>query len=445
MTTRWPEIRAPRLMRGLIASLLVWMTAALAPLSAAADEPLPPPSGIELPADAVAIPAPPVAAWPEMDQEGLVSIKTPHLEIWSVPEAAGTMERLSTEVESDLMRIRRYLGAPEDNPPVRVVVLKELNAYFARRGTPPRAPAWAVGLALNEESTVLLLHGLGPRNQPVDLKATLVHELAHIALERTLGESLGHAHGADRVDVTQEGLPRQRKVPRWLHEGFAIWAAGEWTLERSTTLIEGGVSGTIMPLTRLRNGFPPSGFAVELAYAESYHFLQHLQSQYGEQTFRDMIARMRKGEDFDSAFEAAYGERFANVESSWRRGLKMTYAWVPTVFGSTAFLGAGGLLLVLAWRRRRRSFQSRLDAMSDGDDDQLPPLPGFGLSEQDVRARPWRVMRDGSVVPRYEATGYDGPIQVVYRDAEEDDAILDEEIIIGEDGIPRTSDGFTIH
>ncbi|MEL6181069.1 MAG: hypothetical protein AAFS10_19080 [Myxococcota bacterium] len=452
MTTTTPRRHSPTtflvsLRWGALLLASVWTALVLwAPGQASADESLQPsvtsPTTLgPLPQDAVAVPK--AEEWPTMDTEGLVRIDTPDLQIWSVPEAAGTMRRIAPGAEADLMRIRRTLGAPEGNPRIRVVVLRALNDYFTRRGTRPRAPAWAVGLALSQESTVLLLHGRNPTGQPVNLRDTLVHELAHIALERTVGEPLGHAHGPARIDVTQKGLPRERKVPRWLHEGFAIWAAGEWTLERSTTLIEGGVSGTIMPLTHLRNGFPPDGFAVELAYAESYHFLHHLHTQYGEGAFRELMARMREGETFDAAFEAAYGERFGNVESAWRRGLKMNYAWVPTLLGSTAFLGFGALLLVLAWRRRRTHMKARMETMDEGSQGAPhPPLPGFGLSEQDVRPRPWRVLRDGTVVPRY-----DGPLQVMTQEHDEDDDGLyrDDDIILGEDGIPRTSDGFTIH
>src|SRR5262249_30893750 len=94
-------------------------------------------------------------------------------------------------IEADLAHLPRV-----DRVEVRLVRHAEDIAAAAPPGR--GAPAWAVGTAYPEEGVVVVAMR-GRDGAVLDWERTLVHELAHMALDRALGG----------------------RTPRWLTEGFA--------------------------------------------------------------------------------------------------------------------------------------------------------------------------------------------------------------------------------
>lgn len=320
----------------------------------------------------------------DIDTSGLERLRSEHLEIWYPPQAQKAAVNLATQGAAQRQRIWQNLGLEEARP-IRVFLLEDLNDYFRRQKQAPRAPHWAVGLALSKDDAVLLKWGRVATGQWVNLEETLAHELAHIGLDRATQDQGEHMDGQQRVT----GKPR--KVPRWLHEGFAISQAHEWDLERETSLLEASLLGNLMPLQQLHSGFPADGPKVELAYAEGFHFVRYLHENWGERAFAQLMKNLQQGDSFDEAFQQTYGRRFAQVEQSWRHDLDVAYTWVPLLTGSSVFWVIGGGLFLLAWRRKRAQAQDRLEAMAREEaQEQRPrlPLPGLGLTVEDTLPRP---------------------------------------------------------
>lgn len=359
--------------------------------------------------------APDTDGFPTLDTSGLGSLSTAHFRILYEPQAEAGARSLAEDAEGHRAWIYDELGL-DDERPIRLVVLGDLNQYFVRRGVSSRAPDWAIGLSLGREGTILVKWGRGKTGGWLNLEPTFVHELAHLSLDRATGVGSDHIHGAESEAATRGG---ERRVPRWLHEGFAIHQAGEWTLERSASLMRAGLTGQIMPLSDLREGFPRSGPAVELAYAESYHFLLTLFERFGRDKFRVFIAALRT-KPFEEAFAAVYLTSFASVERDWREDLSVTYTWVPVVFGSTTMWFFVAILALWAYRRKRRQMLERMSHMDDGPPplSDLVPLPGLGLTRD-------RIGGDGG-----------GPRIVTFdpRPHQNDD-----------ETIPRSPDGHTLH
>lgn len=384
---------------------------------------------------------------PAMDTTGLEHLQTPELDVWVTPEARAGFQKVLERTRPQHERLRQNLGV-ERLDPIRVVVLEDLNEYFARRGVPARAPQWAVGLAISADDTLLVKWGRSEAGTFVDLDKTFIHELAHIELDRRVGADATHIHGHEHVDHAEQ--PGRRRVPRWFHEGFAIAMAGEWTLERSQALMEAGLGGRIISLHELREGFPAEGFAVELAYAESYHFLLYLDDRFGPEKRVILIKHMAQGESFEDAFFAAYKVEFGRVEMDWHDRLNVTYTWIPVALGSSLFWFAAGVIFILAWARKRRQRQAAMEAMEDGFPESFShlPLPGMGLSERDVRGRSRRVFYDGSWIPAdHEAAealddGSPAPPPPV---ADESLGDLLRPTASGSGDVPRTPDGHTLH
>jgi len=137
---------------------------------------------------------------------------------------------------------------------IEVAVEREIDAWFERRGEPPRNPEWAAGLAMYDVSAIVI------RSANPEWKSTLRHELAHMA-----------------VDMATGG----RRLPRWFNEGFAIATAEQWSVERAATMIRAGLSGNFYDFAELTTSFPAAASSADLAYAQSFHFVRYIQQSHG--------------------------------------------------------------------------------------------------------------------------------------------------------------------
>ncbi|RAL23564.1 hypothetical protein DL240_05240 [Lujinxingia litoralis] len=265
--------------------------------------------------------------------------------------------------DADLLvaALERRLGL-ETMANIDVYLLHDMNTYFEWQGAEYRPSSWAVGLSLSDRSTVLVRHGVGSAGEPIDIKKTFVHELAHVA-----------------VDRARQG----QHVPRWFNEGFAVLHAEEWTPERSDTLTRAASTGSVMPLASLDRYFPPHHQSVSLAYAQSFHFVRYLEQRFGDDLFAEMMARVREGVPFHQALEQASGHSLAALERQWRDELEEGVSfWAILGDANGLFFGATLFFLVaFGVRVVRRRRQARMLAEDDDPgawdyDPALYPLPG---------------------------------------------------------------------
>lgn len=225
-----------------------------------------------------------------------------------------------------------------------------------------RAPAWGIGLALPESRTILLRADVG------DLRRTLRHELAHLALHQ-------------RIRV---------RVPLWFDEGYAAWAAGEWDrlggLELNFTLARGAVPSFDALDAALRGA---EGSA-EPAYGLAATAVVELARRNPTGTLEPLVSRLVAGEDFGAAVLATTGLSLDRFEEVWQRSVRTRYTW-------TTWLLAGGGWTILGlsvlwfgrWRRRRDAERRAAldqgwvipDTPPEGPD--APPDPPHATNELD--------------------------------------------------------------
>jgi len=226
-----------------------------------------------------------------------------------------------------------------------------------RRAAPGDAngPPWAAGMAF-ERHDLILLRVDGRRGREGNLRRVFHHELAHLAL----GQAVGH-----------------RRVPRWFHEGFAIYQSGEWSFGRVTALGSGVLSGRLFSLQALTESFPTAPPDVELAYAQSIDFVAFLLDRYGRQRFHRLIEFLGRGWSFVNAVEEACDEGIFHIEAEWHADLKMRFTWLPVLTGTATLWFLAALVLMAAWLRKRRARTLALRMMEDFDmgEDDLPPPP----------------------------------------------------------------------
>jgi hypothetical protein len=253
-------------------------------------------------------------------------------------EVAGEAQRALAEIGEDL----RDLAVPR-RIEIRLIKRAEDLARAAPEGR--GAPPWAIGVAYPDLGIVVVAYRRGP--MPADVRSTVRHELAHLALGAALG-------------------PR---APRWLHEGFAYLHSSDFSLDRARTLTGMAWTGNVIPLAELDSSFPAAEIAAERAYAESYDFIAYLakRGRSAEQDddgnrwpFRRFLALVATGTPIDQAARQAFTADLAHLFAEWKETLRQRYLMLPAGLLGVLIWVLAALLLILAWLRKRRQNRATL-------------------------------------------------------------------------------------
>lgn len=203
--------------------------------------------------------------------------------------------------------------------------------------TEGRVPEWGRGVAFPGTNTIIVVAGR-------DARPTLQHELAHLALRNAI-----------------------RRPPRWLDEGYASWAAGEWDrLEalRVNWALARGVMPSLRELSADLRG--PSGTRAEAAYALATTVVLHLERLGGERGLQPLMDALAAEGDIDRALRRTYQVTLSQFEDSWQRDLRRRYGVLLLLTSVSVFwsLVAGTVLVI--WARRRRRNRERREALNVG-------------------------------------------------------------------------------
>jgi hypothetical protein len=142
-------------------------------------------------------------------------------------------------------------------------------------------------------------------------------------------------------------------APLWLVEGVAIYQARERSIERVQTLWEAAFRGGVLDLDDLDRRFPSRPHAVSLAYAESADFVAWLLRRSGPEKLGEMLGRMRRGQRFETAVSQTWSMGIGSLEQEWRNDLSNRFGALPMFATGSVGWVLVGLLVVLAWRRRK--------------------------------------------------------------------------------------------
>jgi hypothetical protein len=308
----------------------LWMMLGAASVSAQPlreDAAQPAPTALERPSDVgIAIAVPPLPEGFDETRDGIV--------LWQFPAAArGLVDALRDTTRADLTRVTRDLGASEEEVIVRVARDPDEMRACAPPDAPP--PSYAVGVAYPGLSLIILTLSAPTTWERPPVDRVLVHEWSHVSLHRAIGG---------------------RSVPLWFNEGLAIHEARERSMDRVRTLWEATVRDTLIPLDSLSSHFPARPHAVDLAYAESADFVGWLfeRGDAGSTEVGRMLERIADGQRFEEAISQTFSAGIGQLEDEWRTELGRRYAALPLLLGSSLAWIVVLVLLVLAYRRRRK-------------------------------------------------------------------------------------------
>ncbi len=229
-------------------------------------------------------------------------------------------------------------GAPAG--PITVVLAPTSEAFnqLQPRATP--LPDWAVGVAYPTAMTMVIRSYHVPGTPRQDIGTILVHELTHLVLGARFGE---------------------RTVPFWLHEGLAMYEAGEWRPGHEWDLVRAVLVNEVPPLDALTS-VGGSEAEARTAYALSQAFVGHLIATYGRERFGAFVGQLADGESFENALVRALRVTPERFEERWRAHLDRRYTWIPLITSSSALWA---LLMAVAFaayavkkRRNRKIAQA---------------------------------------------------------------------------------------
>jgi hypothetical protein len=176
-----------------------------------------------------------------------------------------------------------------------------------------------------------------------DLRGTLRHELAHLALHQNI----------------------EVRVPLWFDEGYAGWAAGEWErlslLELNLAVARGALPG----LRALDAALRGTETSADPAYALAVSAVTELARRNPTGTLAPLLQRLRGGAEFEAAVLATTGLSMDRFEEHWQQSVRRRYGL------ATWLLAGGGWALIAAIvlglvHFRRRADQKRRAALDEG-------------------------------------------------------------------------------
>lgn len=244
---------------------------------------------------------------------------------------------------------------PEAVENIHIYLLGDINRYFREQGSQGGAPEWAAGLTILRDGVILIK--LAPRGTSrIEPEMTLAHELNHVALRR---------------------IARDAYFPHWFYEGLAMTTTDDWNINRAEVLARASMAGKLFDLDGIDDAFGKIGATVELAYAESAHFVSWLAKENGDESIKKLIEQTANGQPFDAAFSDIYGRSPRAAFALWHDQMSRDRSLFANVFSPEGIFFIisvfAAIALTIALIRRTSARKQRLAAMAR--EDSLETLP----------------------------------------------------------------------
>jgi hypothetical protein len=191
-----------------------------------------------------------------------------------------TLERVQAELpalrDRALARAQRMTGLPTSDPARYVVRLKDFVSRTVGATSQPVRTA-------NGDRLLISVSSEQVRLGQMDLEGSLAHELTHGLMREHLG-------------------PRYRRLPAWVREGVAVWAAGQ--IPERTRIAFGLYWQEGLDLAAVLDEQPmlPS---LGDDYLENALLFQGMQDELGAESVRAFLRALVEGAEVPAAFDQA--------------------------------------------------------------------------------------------------------------------------------------------
>ena len=249
---------------------------------------------------------------------------------------------LAHSLLDEALRSDTFPGLPRPQQHVLLALAPDHRRF--REWVGPGAPEWGAAITFPDTRRIVM-QGHSAGADAGDPRDVLRHELAHLALHEYLGD-----------------LP-----PRWFDEGYASYAAREWTREDALSAnVALAMRGT-PTFDELDEDFGEGATTAQNAYALAYRAVVELAELDSSNGLRLYFVAWRRDGDMDRAMRETYGLTLDGFEKRWQQRTRRRYGGFALV-GDVALGGALLLVLVLPlYIARRQRDRRRLDAMRAAD------------------------------------------------------------------------------
>lgn len=287
---------------------------------------------------------------------------------WGAPELAA---RLLDAVEATPGLSALPADVLADGDPIHIHLAPDEARFDSLTGG--RAPEWGAGIALPDAGVIVLPAYASRRSAPQDLARTLRHELAHVALHRYLAPA---------------------RIPRWFHEGYARWAAGELDWEAGWQLRVAFLLHRAPPLDSLTLDWPAAEADARIAYLLSASTIEYLTQHGGSRGLALFLERWKEEGALEPALWRTYGLTLPQFEEVWRKHVRRRYGWVVFLSHSVVFWTFAAIVLLALFGIRRRRDRARMAILRATEP---PDDPAYWLEVQEPGD-------DGNDEPRDDAS-----------------------------------------
>jgi hypothetical protein len=250
---------------------------------------------------------------------------------------------LATSLLDGAVKTDTFPGLPRPRDRVLVEIAPDRRRF--REWIGPGAPEWGAAITFPDQRRIVM-QGRASGSDAGDPREVLRHEIAHLALHESLGD-----------------LP-----PRWFDEGYASFAAREWTREDALAAnLALALRGT-PTFDELDRQFAGGATTAQNAYALAYRAVVELASIDTTAGLSRFFNSWRTTESLDAALRSEFGLTLASYELRWRQNTRRRYG-VLALFGDVALAGVVLIVIVLPlYIARRQRDKRRLAAMVAADE-----------------------------------------------------------------------------
>ncbi len=161
------------------------------------------------------------------------------------------------------------------------------------------------------------------------------------------------------------------RIPRWLHEGIAQYAAGPLSEDQRRVIADAALADKLLTIDELDAAFQGNRERVALAYAESYTLVAYLGDQKPAEGVGGLLNQLKRGRDVRLALGLAYGRPVPLMEEEWLTSIRQRNldAVLPPVGDILIGLGfvVSFLLALAVVRRRSRAIRRRMTEQQSYD------------------------------------------------------------------------------
>jgi hypothetical protein len=123
---------------------------------------------------------------------------------------------------------------------------------------------------------------------------------------------------------------------------------------KRTRLSAAILSGSYFDMEKLSHYFPHDNHGLMLAYEQSKSVVEFMIRRYGPQGMRNLLNLLRRGVDFESAFENSFAISFEQFQDQWRKHLKENINWFTylSIHLYEILFASAALLTILGFIRK---------------------------------------------------------------------------------------------